>query len=179
MQRIFPWIGVDRSGKVAAVEQGSGLRISTDLDHKRNYLEAALCDIAVCLSGGDGTVSEATFALALGRPVAFWGDDWSDKLHFGGPKQPLAVEWMIERTMKRVGDEPTGRRSIDTFINRRGLAAKLAKPPPFAVFGSSRSASKLLRWVNSNITVKGGFPKIAGYEAVGRDFDAWLARCHL
>jgi uncharacterized protein (TIGR00725 family) len=66
-----PWVGVGRANKIDAAELDRGFVIYTDLGHKRNYLEACLCDAAIGLTGGDGTVSEVTFSLALQRPVVF------------------------------------------------------------------------------------------------------------
>ena len=36
---------------------------------RRNYMEALLCDAAVCFVGENGTKSEIAFCLAAGRPV--------------------------------------------------------------------------------------------------------------
>src|SRR5262245_18631791 len=55
----WPWIGVDRgASSPAPLSFGSGFVIDTDLGHRRNYLEACLCDAAIGLKGGDGTSSE-------------------------------------------------------------------------------------------------------------------------
>lgn len=48
--------------------------LGPNLGDGRNYLNAAMCDVAVALPGGPGTHSEAAFALALGRPVVLLGD---------------------------------------------------------------------------------------------------------
>ncbi len=41
--------------------------------HRRNFLLACLCDVAVVLPGEQGTAAELVFALALGRRVATVG----------------------------------------------------------------------------------------------------------
>jgi predicted Rossmann-fold nucleotide-binding protein len=47
-------------------------------DHRRNYVEAHLCDVAIALPGEDGTRSEVAFCLELGRPVVLLGPNWQD-----------------------------------------------------------------------------------------------------
>jgi uncharacterized protein (TIGR00725 family) len=59
------------------VEDGD-TKIVLDLavGHRRNYLNAHLCDAAIALDGGEGTKSEVAFCLALGRPVVLVGPVW-------------------------------------------------------------------------------------------------------
>jgi uncharacterized protein (TIGR00725 family) len=59
-------VGFEVSGTEAILGPGLG--------DGRNYLNAAMCDVAVALPGGRGTHSEVAFALALGRPVVLLGD---------------------------------------------------------------------------------------------------------
>src|SRR5262245_28946515 len=70
------WVGVAQDGPPDdgppdVEERNGGLVIWTGLGHKRNYLEASMCDAVVAFPGDDGTISEVTSALSLGRPVAF------------------------------------------------------------------------------------------------------------
>jgi uncharacterized protein (TIGR00725 family) len=176
-----PWIGVDRTGTVRASEQRSGIVISTDLDNKRNYLEASLCDAAVCLHGGDGTVSEAAFALSLQRPVAFWDDAWVDELPLNGRGHAEALQSMINRTFKRVRETPTGKPRFDALVNRNVLTARLASLPPYVFFATSATASAVLEWITTTLSTTrqglgGSFPPIEGYDEVIRKYEAWLNR---
>jgi hypothetical protein len=64
------------SDRVGVDERGDELVLSPALGDGRNYVNAALCDVAVALPGGHGTDSEVAFALALGRPVLLVGEEW-------------------------------------------------------------------------------------------------------
>src|SRR5689334_17748490 len=44
-----PWIGVQRGKKSTWIPQGAHCVIVTTLGHKRNFLEACLCDAAIVL----------------------------------------------------------------------------------------------------------------------------------
>jgi predicted Rossmann-fold nucleotide-binding protein len=76
-----PWVGVERkqSGAKLADQLEQHFCMISDLNHLRNYLEANMCDAAIGLAGDEGTKSEVTSALALGRPVAFVGDYWKSQ----------------------------------------------------------------------------------------------------
>lgn len=64
----------------------------------RNYLNAAMCDVAIALPGGRGTHSEVAFALALGRPVVLLGD-WTDDFPDEGTAARRAL---VESARRRV-----------------------------------------------------------------------------
>src|SRR4051794_37012459 len=52
-----PWVGVDRCSRDHDVhwsELGRGFRMRSNLDHKRNYLEAHLSDAVAAVEGGNG-----------------------------------------------------------------------------------------------------------------------------
>lgn len=59
--------------------QADGIEFSMSLGygHRRNYVNAVLCDVAVAFDGGDGTTSEVAFALATTRPVILVGPEWA------------------------------------------------------------------------------------------------------
>ena len=62
------WIGVLNqrpNGPCGAKPERNGIVASPRMDDQRNFLEASLCDAAVALKGGDGTVSEAVSVLCL------------------------------------------------------------------------------------------------------------------
>jgi hypothetical protein len=74
-----PWVGVDRASPgntdwSTAPEPGFGFLVRSDLDHKRNYLEACMCDAAIGLQGGIGTESRRTVrSTSLSRlPGTCW-----------------------------------------------------------------------------------------------------------
>lgn len=176
-----PWIGVDQTGTVRTSEQDTGIVISTDLGHKRNYLEASLCDAAICLEGGEGTVSEATFALALQRPVAFWGDDWRHELHLSGDEHATTVKSMVTQTFNRVGETPTGKPRFDALVSKKALDDGLSSLPPFMFFTTNTAASAVLDWITRTLStigsgLGGSFPPIDGYDETIRRYGVWLSR---
>ena len=75
------WIGVLNqrpNGPCEVKPDRNGMVVSPRMADQRNFLEASLCDAAVVLKGGDGTVSEAVSVLCLGKPVLLVGDTWRE-----------------------------------------------------------------------------------------------------
>jgi predicted Rossmann-fold nucleotide-binding protein len=69
------WVGV-RNAPAAAAPEPRGPRsvvVTPGGGHRRNFVEACLCDAAIAIGGGPGTASEALFSLYLGRPVVIVG----------------------------------------------------------------------------------------------------------
>lgn len=99
------WIGIGRRGGNEDVQRNPDVahddrsfELTTNLGHKRNYLEACLCDAAIALLGGDGTTSEVAFCLSLGKPVFLIGN-WG--VVYDGEK--LNVDGMVRAALGRVG----------------------------------------------------------------------------
>src|SRR5689334_14318716 len=66
------WIGVARSPQAAppTPPDASYVVVTPGWSHKRNFVEACLCDAAIALRGTtQGTASEVLFSYFLGRPV--------------------------------------------------------------------------------------------------------------
>jgi hypothetical protein len=65
------WIGVLNGPEAADPETvGShGLLVTPGTGHRRNFVEACLCDAAIAIGHSPGTSSEALFAMFLRRPV--------------------------------------------------------------------------------------------------------------
>jgi uncharacterized protein (TIGR00725 family) len=85
------WIGIDREKPWKGYPKAPwGFQIETPLGHRRNYLEARMCDAAIVLKGQTGTQSEIGSALALRRPVVLVGEKWQ-KLHVGLRDTPAAT----------------------------------------------------------------------------------------
>lgn len=137
------WIGVDRSKSPKAVRCGSGFVLSPAINHKRNYVEACICQAAICLPGGHGTRSEATCALALQRPVAFWGDEWealADELR----ENPSAATADLARsTVSVFRDSPSGGEEIDKGCSNIALQSSLETLPPHRFFRTEESAESV------------------------------------
>ena len=69
------WIGVlNRDDAAAPVSDGNGLLVTPGSGHRRNFVEACLCDAAIAIGHSDGTSSEALFAMFLRRPVILVGN---------------------------------------------------------------------------------------------------------
>ena len=69
------WVGVRNAPAVAAPEPRGprSVVVTPGWRHRRNFVEACLCDAAITISGGPGSASEALFSLYLGRPVVIVG----------------------------------------------------------------------------------------------------------
>jgi predicted Rossmann-fold nucleotide-binding protein len=86
-----PWIGIDRKAPWNGFSKPPwGFQIESPLGHRRNYLEAWMCDAAIVLKGDTGTKSELGSALALRRRVVLVGESWRD-FHAGLRDTPAAT----------------------------------------------------------------------------------------
>lgn len=133
-------LGVEAT-RVGVVSEGAELVLAPALGDGRNYLNAAMCDVAVALPGGPGTDSEVAFALALGRPVLLVGEGW-DRL------QPSALdraarEALLASARRRV---PGGDGSVLARLVSAAYDALLAVPRlPVERVGPDESATDVAR----------------------------------
>jgi len=76
---VAPWIGIIREKETPAkrAQEQRTRVLRPPYNHERNFLEAFVCDAAIAFEGGDGTISEVAFCLALGRPIVLVGSEWS------------------------------------------------------------------------------------------------------
>jgi uncharacterized protein (TIGR00725 family) len=177
--RSSAWVGVARSNKIVTEPWNSGLVIYTDLGHKRNYLEAHLCDAAIGLSGGDGTVSEVTFSLALQRPVVLVGDDWKKSGCLDDASRPAVLMSMVNRAFNRVGRESSGRPDLDALLNESAISAALAHLPPYMYLASSEPVEDAVDWIENVFKTRaksGHFPTLKGYESLAAEYEEWLSK---
>lgn len=78
------WIGVVKPDDADGPQEprpsvsGHGLVLTPGYGHKRNFVEARLCDGAIAIAGGEGTKSEVAFCLTLGRPLLLVGPAWGE-----------------------------------------------------------------------------------------------------
>lgn len=86
--------------------------VEPDLGHDRNYVNAAMCDVAIAFPGGEGTDSEVVFALALGRPVVLMGSAWDERFPPGETVE--ARRALIRSARKRVKGKKD--RAIDDLV---------------------------------------------------------------
>ena len=130
-----PWIGIAQERDTLPNPASKwGFVFKTPLGHKRNYLEAVLCDAAIAFPGATGTWSEVVAMLCLRKPVLLVGDDWADdnlwtNLRVSKPAagQPLTDEAM--KTWTHRAHERFSKDSkfpaIDALIERHVIAEHL------------------------------------------------------
>lgn len=173
-----PWIGVDPSDPIGTLPKGSGFVIGTGLRDKRNYLEAQMCDAAIGLKGGPGTVSEVTFALSLGRPTALVRDGWATAKCLDGTTGELLIDTMVELSFGRVGTEPAGIPAFDELLNEAAIREGLTRPGQHRYFPEATAAA-VTDWIVQALSssgMRGSFPPIEGYENVAAAYRHWLGR---
>lgn len=176
-----PWIGVLQSGAIDHREEHSTFIVKSGLKHKRNYLEAFLCDVAVGLVGGPGTLSEVVFALSLGRPVVLIGrDHWEKKLELQGSAVLGVVPKAMDEAEKRVGELRPRQSELDKCI--KTAFQNPLKDPTTTVVVDSRNPTetgKILEWIEDHAKplrdLESGpvFP-VAEYESVGGRLLEWI-----
>ena len=109
------WIGVANK-ETAAPAQWHGadaVVLTPGWGHRRNFVEACLCDAAVAVGGASpGTSSEALFSLYLGRPLLVVG---------GGGAGPRTV-----RQLRVLSEQRIGHRARTSLAVDRGIAGAYA-----------------------------------------------------
>lgn len=171
------WIGVGRSKEIGpAVRSQERIILCPGYEHKRNYVEAHLCDAAVAFRGGDGTASEVTFCLALGRPVILVGEGWQTEY-------PLAQrEGMLrnlrEQTVKRMQRDEVKPSPLDAPIaaalNRLGASLPSFDYRDLPQNGESRGIVEHVLYLIGKAGQLGEFPDVAGYSSMTADYHSWL-----
>jgi predicted Rossmann-fold nucleotide-binding protein len=173
-----PWVGVRQRGRPGAQpseECEPGFVVSTGLGDKRNYLEATMCDAAIALPGREGTLSEVTCSLSLGRPVAFVGE-WREECDLDAADRAAVLARIVERT-ERLFAEAEGSDVIDRSIVPPVIRGGLDCLPAYDYFDLC-AAQDAVRWIQ---TVKpdaaafaGHFPPIPGFGDAAREYERWL-----
>lgn len=171
------WVGVDRGPKAEGVPQERGFAIRSTLNHQRNYLEACMADAAICLEGGEGTMSELACCLLLGRPVALVGRYWKSQCDLDNDR-PMALSALLRATTNRFN--MAGSHTLEPhLIDRAAITAGLGNLGKYAYSQADESEEIILRWVLSKLPpagpFPGNFPDVAGHETVRSDYLDWLA----
>jgi hypothetical protein len=134
-----------------------------------------MCDAAVALPGGDGTVSEVTSALSLGRAVAFVGE-WRTDVDLDASDVSSVLKEIVKRARKRFGD-PTGTDGINAPLAEDVLLHSLDPLPPYRYFDLCE-AEAVLEWIDSVVAgpapFAGEFRRIAGLKEVAPKYERWL-----
>jgi uncharacterized protein (TIGR00725 family) len=178
-----PWIGIAQSkrDRIEGTPVGSGFAIDSGLDDRRNFLNAHLCDAAVALEGRRGTVSEAVFAMALGKPLVLVGRrHWRERLRLDDEERwrrwAEAIRWVTS-------DSSFAWPELDERMEPDAILRRLQKSSPAPVVMASTSASAeileslLPRPPLRALTPETCFPVPAPrYDAIARRLVDWIHR---
>lgn len=149
--------------------------MSLAFSHRRNYVNAMLCDVAVAFVGGNGTTSEVAFALAAERPILLLGAEWAQG--FPLVRTEAAFQEFLRSSKARVPDGD-GEDPVDFLIKRayKQLTLKsgavvehlpLAHPPEEV----TAQAAKMAR----DDHLRGHFPDLPDRTGIAMAFQVWLA----
>lgn len=98
-------------------ERGSSMILRPGFGHRRNYIEAHLCDAAIALPGTDGTISEVAFCLALGRPVVLVGGTWEKRYPLSERHRTRTLDKFRRCTRKQMRRGAEASPTIDALID--------------------------------------------------------------
>jgi predicted Rossmann-fold nucleotide-binding protein len=179
-----PWIGVTRGSTTPShsIQRGEkAFVVKTDLDHKRNCLEACLCDGALVSEGKEGTISEAVFCLWLGKPVVFVGDTWKAfELDASGGK----FAHLVDAAFQLVGNLSANNAPLDELFDRTAMPQHLKSsanylwlPSPTSEEEASGMISDALKWLQEHMagSPRGYFPNIGRYAPVIAAYNNWVS----
>lgn len=174
----FPWIGIDRTARWGGYPKPPhGFQIESPLGHRRNYLEARMCDVAIVLEGDTGTRSELGSALALRRPVVLIGEHWR-AFHSNLTDAPAATRNSLAQSTNDKFDD--GRDSALGYDPAALTASLEQTSPPLRCEwrGDDATAAAIveaaLDGVPDLVSLTGRFsPGLDN--AVAANYEAWLA----
>lgn len=165
------WIGVANEAEAAPARR-RGPRswvVTPGWRHRRNFVEACLCDAAIAIGGeSEGTASEALFALYLGRPLVVVGSL---------PDAERSARALLSRAARRIPEPEQEVLAVDRGIRRAYAWAAHAddrvdvRPLPLDPGSASALVALLLDAV-------GGPPRPRVLEALAdeTDWDRFVAR---
>ena len=176
VDRSCPWVGVaPRAGQADACPHlDNGLVIYVDLGHKRNYLEACICDAAIGLKGDKGTPSELASALSLHRPVAFVGSHWRRGFDLDADRKG-ALNSMANAADDRFKTENPS--PLDGRIARIPAGLNHVQAADYEYFDSRATAEDVLDWITRAVFLKGHqgkFPSVNEFRGIATKYRTWL-----
>lgn len=181
------WVGVPKrqDGGDTTSPDGPGRShvIRTPYGDERNYLEAWLCDVAICFHGKGGTTSELAFCIALGIPVVLVGDAWVTEYPMS--RAPNDLETL--RRLARARVMGIGERTIDQLIRQaydvlpRCVAVHRHCPVPTSPIDAATVVETAHRLVASRADRQSVLPvdiasEVSDYFDWLGDSDPWLGR---
>ena len=176
------WIGVVNSlGDVPTYDADErSFVLHPRIGHQRNFLGAAMCDAAVVLEGGDGTISELVSTLCLGKPVLLVGESWRTAwpavwaLFHGGDADRRAL---VEVTRRRLG---SGRGPLAHAVQDVVTEERLAVTPACRHADLVDAVTTADDWLDSLVGVPstGALPATDYLDSVRAAYDDWTTRPH-
>ncbi len=173
LERPAAWIGVRRADSATAPEEkgGRSILLTPGWDHRRNFVEACLCDAAIAIWGGAGTASEVVFCLYLRRPVVLIGDKW--------PMGPAAMQTLRDSATHRIEWPQPPQTAIDRGIagayewadSADGLPEYAPLPATGAGDELDRATARIVDRLSSRISAVSAKPDLDGL----RDERSWDA----
>jgi hypothetical protein len=181
--------GARPSGRWVGVVNGVGRAATYDADetsfvlrpgigHRRNFLEAAMCDAAIVLEGGDGTVSELVSTLCLGKPVLLVGETWRRgrpdvRGLFDGADADRRS--LVEVTRRRL-DAATG--PMAQQVREVVVEERLVVTPACRYAELAEGAATATAWLEAVVGAPrtGALPAINYFDDVRAPYDDWLTR---
>lgn len=178
-----PWVGVERRAgqPQAPVQDGTGIVLRPGHDHKRNYVEAHVCDGAIALQGERGTRSEVAFCLVLGRPVLLVGGWKPDYDLEDGAKRGKSLGNLCSAVQSVSNDvkeaSPWDAAITDACISLTSSDPSLPAIEYHELPNDDPAARLLVDHVIKLIVLSvlpGAFPAAADADGAGQRYDAWL-----
>ena len=176
------WVGVVRTplpGATDATE--SSIILRPGYEHKRNYVEAHLCDAAIALPGRVGTPSEVAFCLVLRRPLVLVGPIWEAHYGLSAENRTAALVQFRDDTMTQMSSREQ-KSPLDTTISAvyRSLTEGLVLPPvkylPLPEETGAGSIIECALDLVDRAALPGAIPAIPEFKTMAREYTNWLTR---
>lgn len=174
------WVGVKRTkGDTPKSSSGkSWIAIQSTLNHQRNYLEACMVDAAICLEGGQGTLSELACCLVLRRPIALVGLRWKTNLGCDLDDDMLQAAGTLVRATKATFKN-TGRHTLEPRLIAESVIWSGVRTPGAYEYFQPGEVDSIANWMQTMLPVgapcAGYFPDVAGHATVKHDYNLWLS----
>ena len=176
------WVGVVRTPLPGATEATeSSIILRPGYEHKRNYVEAHLCDAAIALPGRVGTPSEVAFCLVLRRPLVLVGPIWEAHYGLSAENRAAALAQFRDDTMTQMRSREQ-KSPLDTTISAvyRSLTEGLVLPPvkylPLPDETGAGSVIECALDLVDRAALPGAIPAIPEFKTMAREYTNWLTQ---
>jgi len=176
------WVGVARTAQPGRTESTeSHIILRPGYEHKRNYVEAHLCDVAIALPGRQGTPSEVAFCLVLGRPLVLVGPIWEADYNLLGDNRAVALARFRKDTINQMSSNEQ-KSPLDAVIRNtyRSLTEGLTLPAlRYRSLPDETGPDVIIECALELIDrtkLPGRIPAIPEFETMARDYTDWLSQ---